>query len=111
MEATSDIERLKVNWKLIIKQAPADVQKTPALAILRSASVRPISLEDNVVCLAFVNKFYKETIEKIENQRVTERVVSNFLGRVCQVKCILEENHLVKEALKMGAQITNVEEK
>ncbi len=111
MEASSDIERLKVNWKLIIKQAPADVQKTPALAILRSASVRPISLENNVVCLAFGNKFYKETIEKIDNQRVTERVVSNFLGRVCQIKCILEENHLVKEALKMGAQITNVEEK
>ena len=35
------------------------------------------------------------------------------LGRDCQVKCILEENHdhLVKEVLKMGAQITGVEEK
>jgi DNA polymerase-3 subunit gamma/tau len=111
MEVTSEIERLKVNWKLIIKQVPADVQKAPAVAVLRGASVRPISLEGSVVCLAFAHKIHKEMIEKIENQRVTERVVSDFLGRPCQIKCILEEDHLVKEALKMGAQITNVEEK
>jgi DNA polymerase III subunit gamma/tau len=110
MEVTSEIERLKVNWKTIIKQAPADTQKTPAVAILRSAPVRPISIENNVVCLAFSSKIFKEKIETLENQRVTERVISSFLGRPCQVKCILEENHLVKEALKIGAQITNVVE-
>jgi DNA polymerase III subunit gamma/tau len=110
MEVTSEIERLKVNWKMIIKQAPADTQKTPAVAILRSAPVRPISIENNVVCLAFSSKIFKEKIETLENQRVTERVISSFLGRPCQVKCILEENHLVKEALKIGAQITNVVE-
>jgi DNA polymerase-3 subunit gamma/tau len=111
MEVTSEIERLKVNWRLIIKQVPADVQKAPAVAVLRGASVRPISLEGSVVCLAFAHKIHKEMIEKIENQRVTERIVSDFLGRACQIKCILEEDHLVKEAIKMGAQITNVEEK
>jgi DNA polymerase-3 subunit gamma/tau len=111
LEASTEVERLKLNWKLIIKQAPADTQKTAALAILRSAPVRPLSLENNVVCLAFGNQFYKEMIEKMENQRVIERVISNFLGRPCQIQCILEENHLVKEALKIGAQITNVEEK
>jgi DNA polymerase-3 subunit gamma/tau len=110
MEVTSEIERLKINWKMIIKQAPADTQKTPAVAILRSAPVRPISIENNVVCLAFSSKIFKEKIETLENQRVTERVISSFLGRPCQVKCILEENHLVKEALRIGAQITNVVE-
>ena len=113
MEATSEIERLKINWKLIIKQAPADVQKTPALAILRSAPVRPVSVDGNIVCLAFGSKIFKERIEMIENQRVTERVIGGFLGRSCQIKCILEENqnNLVKEALKMGAQITSEEKK
>jgi DNA polymerase-3 subunit gamma/tau len=113
MEATSEIERLKINWKLIIKQAPADVQKTPALAILRSAPVRPVSVDGNIVCLAFGSKIFKERIEMIENQRVTEKVIGGFLGRSCQIKCILEENqnNLVKEALKMGAQITSEEKK
>ena len=113
MEVSSEIERLKVNWKLIIRQAPADLQKAPALAILKSAPVRPVSLEGDVVCLAFGSKIFKDMIEKIENQRVTERVISAFLGRNCQVKCILDENqnHLVKEALKMGAQIVSEEKK
>jgi DNA polymerase III subunit gamma/tau len=116
MEVTSEIERLKLNWKVIIKQAPADVQKHPALGVLRSAPVKPVSLEGNVVCLAFGTKIFKDMIEKLENQKVTERVISDFLGRPCQIRCILEEaapakeeNHLVKEALRMGAQI--VEEK
>jgi DNA polymerase-3 subunit gamma/tau len=111
MEASTEIERLKLNWKLIIKQAPPDTQKTPAVAILRSAPVRPVSIDNNVVCLAFTNKIYKEMIEKLDNQRVTEKVISSFLGHPCRIQCILEENHLVKEVLKMGAQITNVEEK
>ena len=111
MEASTEIERLKLNWKLIIRQAPPDTQKTPAVAILRSAPVRPVSIDNNVVCLAFTNKIYKEMIEKLENQRVTEKVISSFLGHPCRIQCILEENHLVKEVLKMGAQITNVEEK
>lgn len=111
MEASTEIERLRLNWKLLVKQAPPDTQKTPAVAILRSAPVRPVSIENNVVCLAFTNKIYKEMIEKLENQRVTERIISNFLGHPCRIQCILEENHLVKEVLKMGAQITNVEEK
>ena len=69
-----------------------------------------MSIENDLVCLAFTNNIFKEKIEQLENQRVTERVISNFLGRTCQIKCVLDENHLVKEALKMGAQITNVTE-
>ncbi len=111
MEVASEIEKLRLNWKLVIKHAPAELQKTPAAAILRSAPVRPISLENDIVCLAFDSKIFKEKIETLENLRVTERIIGAFLGRSCQVRCILEENHLVKEALKIGAQITSVEEK
>jgi hypothetical protein len=81
------------------------------LGVLRSAPVKPVSIEDGVVCLACRNNIFKEMIEKAENRRVIERVISSFLGHSCQIQCVLEENHLVKEALKMGAQITNVEER
>jgi len=39
--------------------------------------------------------------------------VSNYLGRPYRVRCIHqpENNHLLKAALKMGAQIIDVEEK
>ena len=106
-----DIERLKANWKQVIDQAPQDTKKTPAIAILRSAGVRPVAIDNDIVTLAFRYSYHKEQVEKNENQQVAIRILSSFLGYPCHIRCILEENHLVKEALKMGAQITNVEEK
>ncbi len=111
LDSGNELERLRINWKQVIEQAPQDTKRTPALAILRSAGVKPVALENDIVSLAFKYPAHKEQIEKIENQRVTERIMSNFLGRPCHVRCILEDNHLLKEALKLGAQITNVEEK
>ncbi|GAH86320.1 unnamed protein product, partial [marine sediment metagenome] len=57
--------------------------------------------------------YHKEQIEKMENQQVTEKIIGNFLGHSCHVRCIYEteDNHLLKAALKMGAQIIDVEEK
>ena len=45
------------------------------------------------------------------HHRVVEAAISNYLGHPCRVRCVSEENHLVKEALKMGAQIIDAEEK
>jgi len=51
-------------------------------------------------------------MEKIENKKSAEKLISEFLGHPCTVACICKpENHLVDAALKMGAQITGVEEK
>ncbi len=52
-------------------------------------------------------------MEKPENQQVAEKIISGFLGRACRVRCIHEpeNNHLVREAQKLGAQVTSVEEK
>ncbi len=112
LQGGSEIERLRLNWKQVIEQAPQDTKKTQAIAFLRSAGVKPVAIEGDTVSLAFGHTIHKEQIEKIENQRVVERIISNFLGRPCRVQCILEENnHLLKEALRMGAQITHVEEK
>ncbi|MFC2014942.1 DNA polymerase III subunit gamma/tau [Chloroflexota bacterium] len=109
LDAGSEIERLKVNWKQVIEQAPKDTRKTPAIAILRSAGVTPVAIENDTVSLAFRYPLIKEQIEKVENQHVAEKIISNFLGRPCRVTCVLEDNHLLKEALKIGKHISTEE--
>ncbi|MDO8577716.1 MAG: DNA polymerase III subunit gamma/tau [Dehalococcoidales bacterium] len=104
LQGANELERLRLNWKLVIEQAPPDTRRSPALAILRSAGVKPVKIENDIVSLAFKHTALKEQIEKIENQRATDRIISNFLGRPCRVRCILEDNHLAKAALKIGAQ-------
>jgi len=112
-EANSEIEKLRLSWKQLISKAPATTQKTNAIAILRSAGVKPIAIKDDTVILAFRYEIHKENMEKSENQQVAEEVISNFLGRPCRVHCIYEpeDNHLVQAAIKMGAQVINTEEK
>jgi len=110
LEPGSEIERLRANWKQIIKEAPPDIRKTVALAILRSAPVKLMSFENDTVVLAFKHPVHKEQIEKIENLRVVDKIISNFLGHPCHVTCILEDNHLLKEALKIG-KLIDTEEK
>ena len=107
----SEIERLRLNWRQFIMEAPDGIGRTPAAALLRSA--KPKTIEDNTIVISFKFPLHKENMEKIENQKTAERIISNFLGRACQVRCIYEPeaNHLVKAALKMGAQIIDVEEK
>jgi DNA polymerase-3 subunit gamma/tau len=113
LEVGNETDFLKTNWRQIIEQAPEDTKRTPAMAILRSAGVKPVSIENNSVILAFRYPLHKETMEKPQNQEIASRIISSFIGRSCQIRCIHqpEANHLVKAALKMGAQITKVEEK
>jgi DNA polymerase-3 subunit gamma/tau len=108
----SELEHLIQNWKQIIEQAPADTKRTPAMAILRSAGVTPVAFEDDRLVLAFRYPLHKESMEKPQNQEIAEKIIANFLGHPCHLRCIHkpEANHLVEAALKMGAQITGVEE-
>ncbi|MDH5695672.1 MAG: DNA polymerase III subunit gamma/tau [Dehalococcoidia bacterium] len=112
-ELHNEIERLRLNWKQVVEQAPEDAKRTPAIAILRSAGVKPVAIEDDTVVLAFRYNFHKEKMEQTENQQVAEEIISSFLGRPCHVRCTHEpeDNHLVREVKKMGAQVTSVEEK
>jgi DNA polymerase-3 subunit gamma/tau len=111
-EPGSEIEFLKQNWKQIIEKAPADTQKTPAVAFLRSSG-KPVAFEDNTVVLAFKFSIHKDNMEKPQNQQVAEKIISSFIGHPCRVRCIFqpEDNHLVEAALKMGAQIIDGEDK
>ena len=112
-EPGSEIEQLRLHWKQVIEQAPEDTKRTPAIAILRSAGVKPMAIEDDTVVLAFKYSYHKEQIEKQENQQITGKIISSFLGRPCHVRCIHEpaNDHLLRAALKMGAQIIDVEAK
>ncbi|MBA7572623.1 hypothetical protein ES708_14406 [subsurface metagenome] len=109
----SEIERLKLNWKQVIEQAPDELKRTPAIAILRSAGVKPVAIEDDTVVLAFKYPIHKERLETTENQQVARTIISKFLGRDCQVRCVheKEDNRLVDAVKKIGAQVINVEEK
>jgi len=111
LEAGSEIELLQLNWSKIINEAPDGMGKTPAAALLRSA--RPVSLEGNTIALSFKYPLHKENMEKLDNQKTAEKIISSFLGRSCRVHCVYEHenNHLVKAALQMGAQVINTEEK
>jgi DNA polymerase-3 subunit gamma/tau len=106
----SEMERLRQDWKKVIEEAPPETRKTPALAILRSAGVQPVSVDNDKVVLSFRYPVFKEKLEDPENQRVVDSIISSFLGHPCRVQCVAEDNHLVKEALKLGAQIVDTEE-
>jgi DNA polymerase-3 subunit gamma/tau len=110
-QLNNEIERLKQSWRQVIEQAPEEVKRTPAIAILRSAGVKPVTIEGDTVVLTFRYPIHKEKMEAAENKQVAEK--SNFLGHPCHVRCSYEpeDNHLLKAALKMGAQVTSVEEK
>jgi len=111
-ETANEIEQLRNNWRQVIDQAPESVKKANATALLRSSGVKPLKIEGDTVVLAFRYSIHKENMEKPENLRVAEIILSNFLGHPCQVRCIHkpEENHLVKAALQLGAQVIEVEE-
>ncbi|MDP6042891.1 MAG: DNA polymerase III subunit gamma/tau, partial [Dehalococcoidales bacterium] len=110
--AGSEIKHLQQNWRQIIKEAPPGISRTPAAALLRSAE--PSAIEENTVILSFKYPLHKENMEKPDNQQIAEQIISRFLERSCRVRCIYkpEDNHLVEEALKIGAQkIIEAEEK
>jgi DNA polymerase-3 subunit gamma/tau len=109
----SEIERLRLNWREVMAQAPEEVRRSPAIAILRSAGVKPVEIQGDTVILSFKYPIHKDRMETAENQQVARAVISNFLGRSCRVSCVYEpeDNHLVEAAKKFGAQVTSVEEK
>ncbi|MBA7568640.1 hypothetical protein ES708_10374 [subsurface metagenome] len=87
LEAGSELERLRMNWRQVIEQATEDTKRTPVIAILRSAGIVPVAVEGDTVVLAFRYPLHKVLMEKMENQRVAERIIGNFLGHSCHVRC------------------------
>jgi DNA polymerase-3 subunit gamma/tau len=95
-----------------MEQAPDEVKRTPAIAILRSAGVKPVEISGDTVILAFRYTYHKEKMETSENQQVARTIISNFLGRPVQVRCSHEpeDNHMVDALKKIGAKVINTED-
>ena len=112
-ESGNKLEYLCANWKNVIERAPDNVKRSPALAILRSAGVKPVAFDENIVVLSFRFPVHKNKIEEPENNKIAAKIVGNFIGHACEVRCVYEpeENHLVREIQKIGGQIVEVEEK
>ena len=105
LEAGSITEKLRLEWKGLIDQAPADTKKSNAVAILRSGC-RPVAFDNDTLTLSFRYNYMKDKLEEMENHRVVEKIISSYLGHPCRVQCVLENsNNPMKEALKLGAQI------
>ncbi|MCL2141033.1 MAG: hypothetical protein FWH42_05155, partial [Dehalococcoidia bacterium] len=111
--AGSPLEQLVGNWNLVVQQVPENIRRSAAVAMLRSAGVKPIAIEDDTVVLSFKYSYHRDKIDEPANKMIVAGLVSQFMGKTCQIKCVYEpeENHLVREAQKLGAQIIEVEEK
>jgi DNA polymerase-3 subunit gamma/tau len=109
---SSEIERLRLNWKQIIEGSDISLRKTNAAALLKSSS-RPVSVENDTIVLAFAYELLKQNMEKPEAKRIAEQILSNYLGHPCQISCVCDpkKDHLVNLAKKYGGQVTSVEEK
>jgi DNA polymerase-3 subunit gamma/tau len=107
-----ELSWLRANLKQLIEETPPEIRKTPAIGFLRSGA-KVVSVTEKEVVLAFRYAVHKDQIEKPENRRIVEEILSRYLGRSCQVRCTCEteKDHLVRAVQNMGAQITSVEEK
>lgn len=119
--ATSpSLEKLKDNWRQIINDAPAAYRRSNAQALLRS-SCEPVGIEDQTVVLGFQHSIHKENMEKLENRKIAEEILSQALGSPYKVRCVLlppdkkpkatgpAQNPMVEAALDMGARIIDPE--
>ncbi len=106
-EPASELEKLRLNWRLVIAQAPPDTLRSNAIAVLRSVA-KVSAIEGDTVVIAFKYQNFVEKISLPENQRIAEKIIGNYLGRPVHVRCTqeAEPNHLVEEAQRLGAQIT-----
>ncbi|MCL2615425.1 MAG: DNA polymerase III subunit gamma/tau [Dehalococcoidia bacterium] len=111
--AGSPLEQLTANWDSVVQQVPDAIRRSAAVAILRSAGVKPVAIEDDTIVLSFKYPIHRDKIAETENKKIVSGLLSQFFGKPHQIKCIYEpeENHLVRGAQKLGAQIIDVEDK
>ncbi len=120
----SEYELLTQNWAQMLENAPDLIKQSsvsapsPATIRLVSALMRSsaklVSLEKDMLVLSFKFKIHKDKMENTANKKAASQIVSSYLGRTISIQCIHEpeKNHLVRAAQeKLGARITNVEEK
>jgi len=86
----SEIEYIKDNWKSLLEIVLPSYRKSPALAILRATSTKPILIDGDIITLSSKYAYLKEKLEEPENRGIAEKIFSDWLGRPIHVNIILE---------------------
>lgn len=117
---TISVDRLRANWKTILESAPIPLKRSNALALLRN-SCQPVAIDNDVVTLEFHFEMHKDNIEKLDNRRIAEEIISNYIGRRVKINCTfrpreksgkikINNNPFVKHIKEYGGRIIKVEE-
>ncbi len=81
---------VKTNWRNLSEFIPADLKRTNATAILRASGTKLISIKGDLVTLSCRHSFFKEKLEEPENKKITEKIMSEWLGHPVRVDIVLE---------------------
>ena len=119
MESNTPLEQLINGWKKMIDGTSHDMRRTAAYALMKNSCV-PTAINDNTITLTFESNALKDKMELLNNRKIAEKILSDFLGHPFNIQCVIEDNqnspsqkqgYLVKAALEMGAKIIDSENK
>lgn len=79
------VELVRENWGRFL--AAIREKSRPAEAVLRDCE--PLSVEDDVLTLAFLYPFHKDKFEETRSKELVEEVLSTILGTRCRVHCTI----------------------
>jgi hypothetical protein len=97
---SSEIERLRLNWRRVLEEVPMELKKTNALALLRAGGITPVAVEGDVVTLSCKYSIHKDNLEKPEYREIAERIISNYFGHPCHVQVVVPLDQPVFKAHK-----------
>jgi len=84
------------------------------LAELRSRSVQTwglmnscqlIGVEGDTIILQWPSSMLRDKFEKGKEKRLVEDVMSELIGRRVRTRCIVDDDPVVQEARRLGAQV------
>jgi DNA polymerase-3 subunit gamma/tau len=117
------LERIESLWEGLLTQIKKRNMHVEALL----KSCQPVAVEEDVVVLGFYYPFHKGRIEEPRCKSLVEEVLSQAMGKPYHIECVLladserrrevpkkrdletvKEDPLIKDALEMGGEITEV---
>ncbi len=118
---TPELEQIQSRWNDFVNACRGEGSAGNLDALLRK-SCRPMELKDDILTLGFYWEFQKGKIEDPKYRHMVERKLMDVFQAPYKVRCVLvdrgkkskpgaaSESLLVKEALKMGAEIVDKEQ-
>ncbi len=96
---TLSIDEVEKNWKRVAEGIKP--VNTHLFAFLGAS--KPVSIEENVLCIEVPFKFYKDQIDSPESRDAIGKVIFEVLGTHCRVNCSVNES--VKPKLQSSADV------